>query len=291
MTSPKLHHYVPRFYLEQFTDSAGGGLWVWDKDVNRVFRVDPKGIAAQTHFYRLRYLEAEGHDSLALEKQLSSLEGSGAALQADFLDVIRKADLGDSFYTAPESREEFALFIAVQYFRTVGARELLFAFIAEFHPDQQPTNEDEENIYHSQVLWEGELVPNLKNRLNDGIWIFARNGTSTPFQTSDNPVLFKTSDNTQWTKLGAFSDETYAVYPISPDVILYIYPRIERWKSLERFDLGLSPVVLDEEMVQHENSGQIFNASRFVISSADDFAFCREFVREMLPLTTKNWPK
>jgi Protein of unknown function (DUF4238) len=74
MSAPKLHHYVPQFHLRRFVD-ASGRLWVWDKASDRMFGTMPGGIAAEKQFYRLTQYEADGHDPLTMEKQLSALEG------------------------------------------------------------------------------------------------------------------------------------------------------------------------------------------------------------------------
>jgi hypothetical protein len=81
MNTPKLHHYVPQFYLRRFTD-ASGRLWAWDKQRDRIFYTSPNKVAAETQFYRLTQYEADGHDPLTMEKQLSELEGEVADITA-----------------------------------------------------------------------------------------------------------------------------------------------------------------------------------------------------------------
>lgn len=73
------------------------------------------------------------------------------------------------------------------------------------------------------------------------------------------------------------ASEVYAVYPMAPDVILYCHPLEGRGAALQKFDATLSPVVLDDKMVEHENCGQVFGALRFVLSRDNDFAFVRGF--------------
>jgi Protein of unknown function (DUF4238) len=87
MSAPKLHHYVPQFHLRRFAD-ASGRLWVWDKASDRVFGTMPGGIAAETQFYRLTQYEAEGHDPLTMEKQLSVLEGEVAKITDQWLEWL-----------------------------------------------------------------------------------------------------------------------------------------------------------------------------------------------------------
>ncbi|MEE8189406.1 MAG: DUF4238 domain-containing protein, partial [Kiloniellales bacterium] len=79
MSDPKLHHYVPKFYLRRFTD-ASGRLWLWDRDQDRTITAGPSSVAAETQFYRLDELIEQGHDPLTMEKQFSDLEGQIACI-------------------------------------------------------------------------------------------------------------------------------------------------------------------------------------------------------------------
>jgi hypothetical protein len=74
-----------------------------------------------------------------------------------------------------------------------------------------------------------------------------------------------------------FDAGTYIVYPLTPDIVMYCYPPEEPWTNIAKFDSSVSPVTFTTEMVQSENSAQAFIASRFVLSSKDDFAAVREF--------------
>jgi hypothetical protein len=150
---------------------------------------------------------------------------------------------------------------------------------AEEHGGYQSGVSPEEKInLHARLLCEEGLLDDITRRVFDSIWIFARNSTATPLFTSDNPVCFKTSDNKMWLKgPGILSIGMYVVFPLSPSIVLYCYEE-SYWKKIEKFDCTLSPVKFTTEMVEHENSGQIFMASRFVISPTNDFEFARDFL-------------
>ena len=68
MSSPELHHYVPRFYLRCFRD-ASGRLWAWDRDKDLVFQTTPKSMAAERSFYYLDLFADQA--PLAMEKQFA----------------------------------------------------------------------------------------------------------------------------------------------------------------------------------------------------------------------------
>lgn len=126
-------------------------------------------------------------------------------------------------------------------------------------------------------MWDLHTVDTIAAHISEAIWVFARNTTSTPFVTSDNPIAFRTKDNAMWVKVGFVAEGTYAVYPLAPDIVMFCYER-EYWKKIEGLNGCLSPISLSDEMVESENSGQVFMATRFVISPVDDFAFARNFV-------------
>src|SRR4051812_1000220 len=126
MNFPKLHHYVPRFYLERFANAAGC-LWVWDKTRDVSFQTSPSRIAAETHFYRQDDLAAAGHDPLTMEKQLSEIEGEVSRITNQWIDWLDEMPLGQQIQIPAVNREIVSLFISLQYLRTADIRDILSA--------------------------------------------------------------------------------------------------------------------------------------------------------------------
>ncbi len=107
-----------------------------------------------------------------------------------------------------------------------------------------------------------------------------RNRTGIPFWTLDNPVAVKTGDNRIWLKgPGILSPGSFVIFPLTPEYVLYC-KEPKHWAAIQKMDSTLSSVALSEEMVRHENSGQIFTASRncHVIASVKEFSWADEFV-------------
>ena len=277
MGEPKLHHYVPQFYLRRFVDSSGH-LWLWDRDRDRIFSTRPKRVAAEKHFYHLTELVTHGHDPLTMEKQFSELEGQVAAITGQWLDWLRQSEPIEKIEIPDINRELVSLYIALQFLRTADTRETLAAF-AEQYESCEPISAEEKRHLHTDMLWNDELVQGLAERVHNATWLFGLNATATPFVTSDNPVLFRTGDNAKWLKAGIYEAGTYVVYPLAPDVVMYCHPNELRWEKIVQFDRCRSPVVFTDEMVQSENSGQVFMASRFIISPRDDFDHERAFAK------------
>jgi hypothetical protein len=267
MNSPKLHHFVPQFHLRRFADE-NGRLWAWDKKADRMFQTSPASVAAGTQFYRLTQYESDGHDPLTLEKQLSDLEGQVALITDNWLARLEDALPLEALPVPTVNRKIIALHLATQFLRTADTREILSAFM-EVHG--KPVSEVELRELHTELLWDESLIETLAKRFRRSIWIFARNHTATPFITSDNPIAFRTGDNRRWQRGGIFARETYLVYPLSPRAALYCHPREGKFRNLARFNNCVSPVAMSDEMVQSENSGQVFMASRFIFSKQGRF--------------------
>ena len=275
MSTPKLHHFVPRFHLRRFADPSGR-LWAWDRQRDRVFRTSPGAIAAENQFYRLTQYEEWGHDGATMENQLADLEGEAALITGQWLDWLREMAPLQTVPIPTQNREIVAAHLALQYMRTADTRDIL-AGLAEL-AGEGPLTPDECRRFHTEMIWNEEVVTPLVERFEDAIWMFGLNESATPFVTSDNPIAFRSADNRKWLRSGITSLGTYAVYPLAPDIIMYCHPRDAPWAGkLDRWGDCLSPVEFDDEMVQGENSGQVFMATRFVISSRNDFAREREF--------------
>lgn len=175
------------------------------------------------------------------------------------------------------NRELVSLFVALQFLRTRDVRDILAGLGAERATPS--LDERERRRLHTSLLWDEQFVGELRQRIEQSIWLFGQNTTSRAFYTSDNPVTFRAGDNSMWLKAAIFTPGTYVVYPPAPDVVMYAYPNEEPWLKLVPFSERVSPVELTEEMVQSENTAQVFAASRFVISSSDEFDDAQEFAK------------
>lgn len=278
MGDPKLHHYVPQFHLRRFANDAGR-VWIWNKSNDKTFQTSPVNIAAERQFYRLTDLEEAGHDPLAMEKQLSELEGQVSQITAQWLSWLRDTPPQTKIEIPRQNREIFALFLSIQYLRTLDMREILAA-LADLRGGGPASNDPRQ--LHTALMWDDETVESLTSHFIDSTWIFALNTSDTSFVTSDNPVAFRTSNNRQWVKAGILASEgIYAVYPMAPDIILYCYPSFAPYENLRRFGDCLSPIAFSTEMARNENTGQVFSATRFLVAKANNFDSERDFAQSI----------
>ena len=280
-SEPKLHHFVPRFHLARFADDRGR-VWTFDKESGKIFPSGPNNVAAERHFYKLPEFLGTDVDPLFLEKQFADIEGQACKVTACWLRQLERA----SKVEIPDvNRQIMSDFLALQFFRTADAREILKLFAENTGVYPNGVTDDEARSLHARVLCEladGKgIVSDLSQRIRESIWVFARNESSTLFMTSDTPVLLKTPDNRIWLKgPGIFQVGMYVVYAITPTLVLYCKERTH-WKKLERFDNTLSPVSFTPGMVDHENSGHAGMSKRFVFSSNSTFDNAKNFLKEI----------
>jgi hypothetical protein len=274
MKSAKLHHYVPQFYLRRFINSEGY-FWVWDKKKDKSFRATPKTIAAETDFYKLYDFLAMGRDPLLMEKQFSEMESNVSLITEQWLGWLSELAPREKIRIPSVNRKIVSLYIALQFFRTADTKDVICAL--ERDRSSAELSDEEKTRLHTKFLWELDLIKPVAKRIETSIWIFGRNQSGQPFLTSDNPVAFKTGDNRMWLKAGILTAGTYVVFPLSPEIVMYCHDRTPQWRKLAEFDTSVSPVVFDIPMIEHENAGQVFMASRFVISPINDFRWAREF--------------
>lgn len=272
---PKLHHYVPQFYLERFADD-GGRFWVFDKRNEQTFQTKPKAIAAETNFYKSSLLENTSH-ALFIENALSSIEAAAAAITEKWLVRLPRMRPKERLRISEAHRIDFSLFIAVQWLRTVGTRDILTHLLNE---NGQYGKGEMATVHQSFLILEDLMLKKFAEKIHNAIWMFGRNATGVPFVTSDNPVTVH-SPNHMWLRWGV--PETPGVcitLPLSDSMIFFAYERSYWSKFMSEADSTVSPIAFTYELVNHENNGQVCNAARFVISPKNDFDFARGLLAE-----------
>ena len=80
------HHYIPRFYLREFTDPETPNgqepyVWVYEHESKKWKRKAPKNIASKPDFYS--FVDQEGKRRNEIEKGLSITEGKTASIYRD----------------------------------------------------------------------------------------------------------------------------------------------------------------------------------------------------------------
>lgn len=293
MSTAALHHYVAQFYLKCFTDKRR--FWVFDKSTQTSFLASPRDVAAERNFYRIPEFVGTDADPLILERYFSEIEGFASEVIALFVERISHANEGEKLVYTRDEKWVISLYISLQFLRTAEQRRI----VSLCAPNN--VSEDERVNLHARIiagdgnsLCERGAVRKIADRIYRSIWLFGRNGTATPFFTSDNPVVFRTADSKIRLKTAILSVGTYLAFPICPSIILFCHERTY-WKKIAKFGNSLSPVSFTDELVDSENWGQMAMASRFVMSP-DNSKHLTEFGRKYMKchqehcLAGRGWP-
>lgn len=86
MTSPKRHHFVPRFILANFA-GADGRLWVGSRATRKTWNTAPENVFVEQHRYSA--IRDDGSRDPALEARYSKLEGDAKPIVDTILASAR----------------------------------------------------------------------------------------------------------------------------------------------------------------------------------------------------------
>jgi hypothetical protein len=275
MPVPKFQHFVPRFYLDNFS-SPDGQIYVLDKTTLKIFRSTAAGIGGETYFYETPNAQKDSRPPI--ERDFGIVESATAPVIGRWLTQIESHS---DFVCSDEDRWQVALFLSLQIFRTLEHRKYLAQFLEELQKRAGKTtstySEEELRDYGIRILYDLNLVDDFAVQIAERIWVFAANYSRLAFYTSDNPVLFKSHDNKSWCTLTELHLKgSQVIFPISPQLILYA-KEPNYWNKVKQFDGRLSPVTFTDYMAEHENSGQVGCSTRFVYSRSGNFDFARMF--------------
>jgi len=254
-------HYVPRFYLNLF----GEPLFVFDKQTGNVFSTTSKNIALEEGFYDLDPL-------IDLEGQITENEN----LMRDGLNEL--VDKMNPIAISPTARIRVSLFIALQFVRTKEFRAAIKEMGGKMMTELVKDNPEFKKLDFKVVMKDklaqvlqaqhivSDTVPQFAYILGTSVWTLLVNRTNVPFWTSDNPVsLYNPIDYGGMSGLGFAVRGIQTHFPLSSKLLLVI---------LDPRSYPDTPVkiVKDPRKISYENEYQLYNATRFVISSMNDFS-------------------
>ncbi|WP_425400400.1 DUF4238 domain-containing protein [Aeoliella sp.] len=282
---PKRQHCVPQFLLRHFAD-AKGKFYVLDKAIESVFESKPGAVIAESWFYDFVDGNGEPH---TFEYILSEHESVIANLIASIMNRQSIAHL------TKMDRLNIAQFVAVLQYRVQAVRQRL-----------KSLHDGIQRVLEERGFDGGDVAPNLTDQelqhaslaqmhraINNGRvlakrwWMLQRAPDLTPFYISDNPVAMVNYLEPRARMIEHPGAEIYL--PISRQYTLYIVSDMvaavlftsmapEARDQAEAMRTGRADQLAPEN-VEHQNSLQVQYASRFVISSRNDFKVAREMIQ------------
>ena len=230
-------------------------------------------------------------DKKHIEKSyFATMEGA----YSPFLKQIIKKSYGGNDWVIkncmPFSEAEkigLALMMTIQMLRTKSFREEMGEMIAKTYQilaykmqmndeDALPkeafeveANKDFVKLQHSAIFTDVENILDIAEALLNHIWVMRVNKTTTPFYTSDNPIIRIPHKREKFmSHSGLSSDGIEIAFPISPNLIVVLYER--KCFSQYHRDLKFEIITSDKE-VDYYNYGQVVHSYRCVYSQKDNF--------------------
>jgi len=269
MTIVKKQHFVPMFYLRNFTSNDNEQLFVLDKENNKIFVRNIMEICEQKYFYS--FSEDDEYNFL-LEEHLGKKEDK-------FSCVINKVinDIEGYYFIKNKSIEKLAHddkktiieFILYQIIRVPKYINKLFSMVIpqfkQFNIDNGIEQTDKQIINDIKKY----SFPNYFDRINEMVsillkknWTFfiISNNINNKFVSSDNPVLISNSDFKSPIRGALIDPMTEISIPLSKNIALALK------KDTIKYRLNYI-LINSEDNVDYINKLLLRNGMRFVYSA------------------------
>lgn len=315
MNKVKNQHYVPQFYLKQWTNNKEQ-LFVYDKKQKKSFTSNVKNVASSKFFYDFPEIDEIMKDKIriqlkkdgfeddyiddffqeqVLENSFSELESIVASLlnqkikKIDDVSSLSEEWIKNYPIFTNDDKQIFAHYIASQLVRTNKHKLFqedttiqLFDGMKRVYKNNTNDNliVEVDNDYHewqylSNIL---PLTLEFSKILESYKWIIYRNFTDMPFYISDSPV-------TRYGQLGNFGLKEKGVeirFPLSPKYELIIHEPTFLYEQYSLLDIN-NIHILDNliDNIHQSNDLQIQNSESQVYTNLDDYTFIENRLKQI----------
>jgi len=275
----RIQHYVPRFYLRNFSKLQGKNYIIncFDKSELRKFSTNISNIGCQKYFYDI------DRDTYQLvEKKLSEYEKEFSRI---YNKLVERKTLTCLNW---KEKEVIAHFVATQEIRTREMKEMFRSIAKELKrwlsnkPLQKDLERQLEEIQTEKRLKSIHvkfLVRTLlgKSELVDTIlqmrWVLGES-LKMPFWTSDHPVSrFNPIDLKPYGNLGLLSRGIQVFFPLAPHLILVFGDPVE-------YILNPEKITCIKDNVLFANALQLGSCTRHIFSIDKDFSVAKKWLKE-----------
>ncbi|MFN0224058.1 DUF4238 domain-containing protein [Paenibacillus sp. KR2-11] len=251
------HHYIPQFYLRNFTDPNPPPkfkpyVWVIDLKEKTLRKRSPKNIGFIKGFNDTR--DEDGNVTTIVEDKLGEIENKAA--------IILKKLLNGKYISRSE-RLAFAKFVFSMRIRVPYFKDLFSLVLTKPEYTKQFSDLFYDAPPPSPILDMGGIIRTTNAasyvllRMN---WCLIKAPEGKVFVTSDNPMLVIDSNNTKAAFVGFNKPDVQIIFPLSPSVLLK-----GGWQP--NFSLLRET---NAEWVQKINSLLLLNAQRYVYMSTGE---------------------
>ena len=281
MTKVKTQHYVPRFYLENFTNSENK-ICVFDKATDKTFQTTIENIACENYFYDSDQVDLKFNKVQYLEKYYSTIESTFAPFYKDFILSLASNKKRELTF---DDRKIFSKYFVSQIDRTKEHREtsrqsysvIKKELISKGFTKQQlielgfeVDNPDPKDLHLESILLGNEMIDTFSEILESHIWIIVENNTSEPFFTSDNPIAKIANIKNDYISYDGYASEGIEIiFPLNSKYLLVLKERgfFKKFEGLDNKILMINNI----ENVNYYNSLETIRSYRQVYASIDNF--------------------
>jgi len=289
---PQSQHYIPQFYLKQFTDPETpkghqSYLWIYEFESHKWQRRAPKNIASKPDFYT--FLDEDGKRRDEIEKDLSTVEAKTASLCRH--KIANRQPLED------EERAIMAQFLALMMTRVPRIHNKYDSFLSKIMADKiemykarpealkalqqryekdtgRKLPEDFDASYFDpsryrisvpkKLLLEMMISPiqDLTNIIYRMTWTLLHTAAPAWFITSDSPFsMWNPKSNSSWHGHGLLYQDIEVCLPLSREISLLATWNEEMQRQID----------LPQGLVAEVNRSSIVSADRFIFSPRKNF--------------------
>lgn len=277
MSSKVKQHYVPQFYLRNFSMDKTS-IYCFDKVNVRSYSQSIKNVAQKKYFYEL--------ESLYLEDDFASLESE----VSKYINIIVRNKKYKALNNLKQ-RSKLALFMAAQLIRTLERRQLIELQVGALknHFIETGVMDDilssffdnflqDDSIKESHLKLIQEMLPLLVKSFFFKKWVLLIDKTDVGFLTSDNPIVMYNAYNLE----GLDNENNHVFFPLSPQVCICLLDpsnyknfKVKAQYSDEEINLNILKAdtykITNEKEVDCINALQAKYSTRHIFSQSNDF--------------------
>lgn len=300
----KNQHYVPEFYLKNWTIEGKNQIYVYDKKTKKSFLTNVNNVASERYFYDIDFsgiLKKEDlieyglpmcdiehlDDGQYIENYFANeIEGDFQNRISRIIERVSRMnnwELNNCYFVNQPDKLTLSYHLALQLVRVKSLRsrfaeqsdcmeQILQDMGAKPHIIEKYTVNDKHLSYlQAKMILNRRTISELAHAFYDLSWSLFLNHTKQPFFTSDSPIGMQEHVHDPFLSMRGLRCKGIEVFfPLSPNIILLMVDGNyhTHMKTKERRILGNCRI----ENVEYCNSLQCYESDRYIFSNTNDFS-------------------
>ena len=306
----KNQHYVPEFYLKNWTIEGKNQIYVYDKKTKKSFLTNVNNVASERYFYDIDFsgiLKKEDlieyglpmcdiehlDDGQYIENYFANeIEGDFQNRISRIIERVSRMnnwELNNCYFVNQADKLTLSYHLAIQFIRVKSLRsrfaeesdcieQILQDMGANPNTIEKYTVQDKHLPYlHAKMIQNRHSISELTYAFNDLTWSLFLNRTEQPFFTSDCPIGTQEHIHHPFLSMrGLRCKGVEAFFPLNPNIMLSMVDGDyhTHMKANERR-------ICDNcrtENVAYYNSLQCYESERYIFSNTADFSIVDKII-------------